>query len=235
MVTTGVVGIQNFTRTTASLLNLVLYLVPLLSLIMATLSFSGEKGTTELLLSQPISRAAILSGKLLGLFACTAGATCIGFGISGIVISSQVGGEGSLRYAILVGLSLLLALIFLSLGSMVAILSANRAKAVGTALFLWFFFVVFYDLLAIGGTFLFKEHTANLFIFLSLFGNPVDLVRVSTLINLGGPTLFGAAGAALIRFMGGTMLSNIVMIAGLIGWALLPLTISARHFKRQDG
>jgi len=234
MVTVGAVGIQNFTRTTASLLNLVLYLVPLVSLIMATLSFSGEKGTTELLFSQPISRGDILTGKLAGLFACTAGATCIGFGLAGVVIAARAGSEGSLHYAAFVGLALLLALVFLSLGSMIAILSANRVKAVGTALFLWFFFVVFYDLLAIGATFLFKERTANLFIFFSLFGNPVDLVRVTSLINLGGTTVFGAAGAALLKFMRGATLSNLLMITGLVAWAALPLWISTRHFYRQD-
>lgn len=234
MVTVNIVGIQNFTRTTASLLNLVLYLLPLVALVMATLSFSGEKGTAELLFSQPISRGDILAGKLAGLFACVAGATCLGFGIAGSVIASRAGTEGAMRYVIFVGLALLLALAFLALGSMTAILANNRAKALGVALFLWFFFVIFYDLLAIGSTFLLKERTANLFIFLSLFGNPVDLVRVSSLITLGGTTVFGTAGAALMRFMGGPTLSNLLLILGLIGWTAVPLLISAHHLYKQD-
>ena len=234
MVTVGTVGVQNFTRTTASLLNLVLYLIPLVALVMAALSFSGEKGATELLFSQPISRGDILTGKLAGLFACTAGATCIGFGIAGMVIAARAGSEGSLRYAIFVGLALLLALVFLSLGSMIAILCNNRAKALGAALFLWFFFVIFYDLLAIGVTFLLKERTANMFVFLSLFGNPVDLVRVSSLINLGGTTVFGTAGATLRKFLGGAILSNLLLVAALVAWSAGPLLISMRHLYRQD-
>lgn len=234
MVTVGTVGVQNFTRTTASLLNLVLYVVPLVALVMATLSFSGEKGASELLFSQPISRATILAGKLVGLFTCTAAATCFGFGISGILIAARAGSDGSLRYATFIGLAMLLTLVFLSLGSMIAILVNNRAKALGTALFLWFFFVIFYDLLAIGMTFLFKERTGNTFIFLSLFGNPVDLVRVSSLINLGGTTVFGTAGAALMKFLGGVTLSNVLLIAGLAGWAAGPLVVSMRRLNRQD-
>jgi Cu-processing system permease protein len=234
MVTVGAVGVQNFTRTTASLLNMVLYLVPLVALVMATLSFSGERGTTELLFSQPVSRADILLGKLAGLFACTTGATCFGFGVSGILIAARSGSDGSVRYAIFVGLALLLTLVFLSLGSMIAILVNNRAKALGAALFLWFFFVIFYDLLAIGMTFLFKERTANAFIFLSLFGNPVDLVRVSGLINLGGTTVFGTAGAALMKFLGGVVLSNILLIVGLAAWTAGPIVVSVRRLNRQD-
>jgi Cu-processing system permease protein len=234
MITFGTVGVQNFTRTTASLLNLVLYLIPLVALIMATLSFSGEKGTAELLFSQPISRGEILVGKLAGLFACIAGATCTGFGVAGIVIATRAGGEGSTRYALFVGLALLLALVFLALGSIVAVFSNNRAKALGTSIFLWFFFVIFYDLLAMGVTFLLKERTANMFIFLSLFGNPVDLVRVSSLITLGGTTVFGAAGAALMRFLGGAVLGNSILVASLLVWTVVPFLIVRRFLSRQD-
>lgn len=234
LVTMTTVGVQGFTRTTASLLNLVLYLVPLVSLVMAAISFSGEKGTTELLFSQPISRLDILTGKILGLFSCIAGATCIGFGSAGAVIAARAGGEGSAKFAIFVGLALLLALVFLSLGTMVTILFDDKAKALGASLFLWFFFVIFYDLLAIGMTFLFKERTANVFIFLSLFGNPVDLVRVSSLMNLGGATVFGAAGAALLKFLGGTMWSNLVLVIALVFWGVGPLLVAIRCRSRQD-
>lgn len=109
MVTAGSAGVQSFTRTTASLLNLVLYLVPLVTLVMATLSFSSERGPNELLFSQPVARGDILLGKLLGLFLCAAAATCIGFGLSGAVIAVRAGSDGSARFAIFVGLALLLA------------------------------------------------------------------------------------------------------------------------------
>lgn len=234
LVTVGTVGVQGFTRTTASLLSLVLYLVPLVALVMAALSFSSDKGAAELLFSQPVSRCDILVGKLLGLFLCVLAATCIGFGLSGLVIAARAGGDGSTRYAIFVGLALLLSLVFLSLGSMLAIMFENKTKALGAALFLWFFFVIFYDLLAIGMTFLFRERTANIFIFLSLFGNPVDLVRVSSLINLGGVTVLGAGGAALMKFLGGASLSAFITIASLLMWVAGPLLISMHRLRFQD-
>src|SRR5512138_2581747 len=68
LMTEGFSGMQSFTRTSASLLNLVLYLVPLVSLTMGTLSFTGDRGTMELLFSQPLSGVEILVGKLAGLF-----------------------------------------------------------------------------------------------------------------------------------------------------------------------
>ena len=165
LITAGSLGFQGFVRTSASLLNLVLYLVPLVALIIGTLSFTSEKSSSELLFSQPITRSEILVGKLGGLFASMVLSTLVGFGLSGLIIASQAGTEGALRYPMLVAFALLLALVFLSLAALVSTLCHRKAKAFGLILFLWFFFVLFYDLVVIGATFLLKERTANLFIF----------------------------------------------------------------------
>jgi len=234
MVTAGLVGFQGFTRTVASLVNLVLYLLPLVSLTMATLSLTGEKGASELLFSQPVTRSEILLGKFLGLFLSIVTATFFGFGLSGLVIASRVGTEGLARYLGFVGLALLLALVFLSLGAMVAVLGRSQAKAFGLSLFLWFFFVLFYDLMVIGLTFVLKERTANLFIFLSLFGNPVGMARVTSIFLVSDATVFGAAGAALLKFLGGRAASYTILLAGLMVWTAVPLLIADRALRRQD-
>jgi len=59
LVTVGNVGFQGFARTSASLLNMVLYIVPLVSLTMGTLGLTSEKSGSELLFSQPITRGEI--------------------------------------------------------------------------------------------------------------------------------------------------------------------------------
>src|SRR5581483_4695777 len=173
MITGGSLGFQGFARTSASLL----YMVPLVALVMGTLSFTSETSAGELLFAQPVTRGEILIGKFLGVFASIFTATVIGFGLAGVIIAAKAGPEGSLRYPTLVAYSLLLALIFLSLSALISAICRRKTKALGVALFAWFFFVLFYDLLVIGGTFLFKERTANSLIFGSLFGNPVDMVR----------------------------------------------------------
>ncbi|MEK7251375.1 MAG: ABC transporter permease subunit, partial [Bacteroidota bacterium] len=195
----GFSGMQSFTRTSASLLNLVLYIVPLVALTMGTLSFTGDKGSTELLFSQPLLRSEVLHGKLLGVFFSIALSTLIGFTLSGTIVVAANGAEGFSRYISFVVLSLALSFVFLSIAVLASTFSRRKSKAFGIALFLWFFFVLFYDLLALGGTMFLKGQTANTFLFLSLFGNPVDMVRVATLIILDNVTIFGAAGAAMLR------------------------------------
>jgi Cu-processing system permease protein len=234
MVTAGQIGFQGFTRTSASLLNLVLYLVPIVSLTMSAVSFTGERGATELLFSQPVTRAEILTGKICGLFAAVAAATCFGFGLAACVIAVNAGTEGSVIFLAFGGFALLLALIFLVIGALVATQCRSKAKTFGHALFVWFFFVLLYDLLVIGITFVLKEHTANQFIFLSLFGNPVDLVRVGSMLALGEPAVFGAAGAALLKFLGGPASAMLMLLSALLLWIAVPLATAMCVMNRQD-
>ncbi len=234
LVTAGVTGFQGFVRTSASMLNLVLYLIPLVSLTMGTLSFTGDKGATELLFSQPVTRPEILLGKLSGLFAAISTATLIGFGLAGLIVSANTGSEGATRYPLFIAFALALALIFLILSSLIAILCGGKAKTFGLTLFLWFFFVLFYDLLVIGGTFLLQERNANQFLFLALFANPVDLVRVGSLLVLDGKDIFGAAGASFVKFFGGEAASMWLIAVALVFWTAVPLLLSARLLKQQD-
>ena len=234
LVTGGTVGFQGFARTSASLLNMVLYIVPLVALVTGTLSFTSEKSAGELLFSQPVTRGEILLGKFFGLFASILTATLIGFGLAGVVIATNAGTEGSLRYPAFVALSLLLALIFLSLSAFISALCQRKSKALGVALFVWFFFVLFYDLLVIGLTFLLKERTANAFIFGSLFGNPVDMVRVASLMTLNGKDIFGAGGAALLKFLGGDGASLALLLVALSCWVVVPLFMAQILLSRQD-
>ena len=234
MVTAGEIGFQGFTRTSASLLNLVLYLVPIVALTMSAVSFTAERGANELLFSQPVTRAEILTGKICGLFAAVAAATCFGFGLAACVIAANAGAEGSLVFLAFAGFALLLALVFLVIGALIAAYCGSKAKAFGHALFVWFFFVLLYDLLVIGVTFILKEHTANQFVFLSLFGNPVDLVRVGSMLALGEPAVFGAAGAALLKFLGGSVPAMLMLLSALVLWIAAPLAAAMRAMNRQD-
>ncbi len=230
----GFTGMQDFSRTSASLLNLVLYIVPLIALTMGTLSFTGDRGGMELLFSQPLSRSEVVVGKMIGVFWAIAIAVLLGFALAGVLVVAGAGPEGLSRYAGMVGFSLLLAFSFLSLALLVSTLARRKQRAIGFALFFWFFFVLFYDLLAIGLSLFLRGESANVAIFASVFGNPVDLVRVATLILLDNVTIFGASGAALMRFLGGTALAESLVIAALIVWIVGPVAISCLLLKKQD-
>lgn len=89
-------------------------------------------------------------------------------------------------------------------------------------------------MLVIGGTFLLHERVANTFLFGSLLGNPVDIVRVASLIALNGKETFGSAGAALLTFLGGERNSILFLLAGLLLWIFLPFLLARKILEQQD-
>src|ERR1043166_7551661 len=62
-------GLAGFDRTTASLLNLALLFVPLVTLSLGALGIAGEleDGSLAMLLAQPVTRGEVFAGKYLGL------------------------------------------------------------------------------------------------------------------------------------------------------------------------
>ena len=80
----GMFGFAGFGRTAASLINLVLLVVPLMGLTVGAQSLAGEReqGTLSYLLAQPVGRAEVLIGKLLGLSAALLAALMLGFGLA---------------------------------------------------------------------------------------------------------------------------------------------------------
>ncbi len=114
-------GVQDFSRTSVSLVQLVLLLVPLSSLLIGVLSLAPERGAAEILFSQPVSRRDVLLGQCLGLFAALVAAEAIGFGGAGLAIFSNAGGEGALGFLLLFLSSTLLTAVFLALFAFVAL------------------------------------------------------------------------------------------------------------------
>jgi len=87
-------GVQDFSRTSASLVHLVVLIVPLVSLMLGVLSLSLERGAAEMVFALPVSRWTILLGRMLGLFVALALAQSFGFGLAGLLVYTQSGPEG---------------------------------------------------------------------------------------------------------------------------------------------
>lgn len=228
-------GVQDFARTAASLVQLVLLLVPLTALVIGVLSLAPERGAAEILFSQPVSRATILFGELLGLLLALAAAQAIGFGAAGLAVFSQSGGEGTLGFLALLLASLLLTSIFLGLA---ALLSASalgrRARALALALVVWFVSVVLLDVLALGLASLLPSGPASRVLILATLVNPVAAIRTGTLLAVEGTGAFGAASLALFRFAhGASGVAAAVALSALV-WLVVPVALAVARLRRAD-
>ena len=232
----GGYGVQDFARTAASLVQLVILLVPLASLLMGTLALTPERGATELLFSQPVPRSSILLGKILGLFTALAAAQALGFGAAGLVIFSQAGGEGLGTFLFLGLGSLLLAAIFLGIAALLAAGAPERGRArvLALALVVWFIAVVVFDVAALGLASLLPSGLASRILILAVLINPADAVRTGALLAAEGTTAFGAASLAFLRFTRGPLGAGLLLTASLLFWLVVPPLLAIGRLRRSD-
>jgi Cu-processing system permease protein len=227
-------GFQEFNRTAVSLLNLVLYIVPLAGMLMAIPSFRGEGGATDQLFVEPVTRTEIVLGKIAGLSGAHLLATLAGFGFTGVLVGVKVNTSGILSYLVLVGFTILLGIVFISMASMLAILAHRAAKAYAVTLISWFVLVLLFDLLILGLGILLPEVWGNRIAFAGIFLNPVDATRVGTLLAVSGKEMFGPAGAQLVRTLGGTTQSVLLLVGVLLGWIAFSTAVATAALNRQD-
>lgn len=229
-------GFQDFARTSASLVQLVALVVPLASLLMGVMALAPERGTAELLFSQPIARRQILVGKLLGLLAALAAAEAVGFGLAGLVVFQNTGEDGAAGYALLVLGSFLLTAVFLAIAALVAAgaVGRKRARALAVALVVWFVAVLLIDLVALGVASLLPSTAASRVLILSVLLNPASAMRTGALLGIEGTAAFGSGSLALLRFTRGPTGAAVLVVVSLATWIVLPTLAAIRRLSRAD-
>lgn len=231
---TGNLGVKPLAVSVVSLASLSIFLVPLIALLLAYDSVVGEveRGTMLLLLTYPISRSQLLLGKVLGHVAILAIATVVGYGGAGLAVGLGQGGDAQswAAFGLLLGSSVLLGAVFVSLATLVSLLVKERGTAAGVAVALWLLFVVVFDL-ALLGLLVASEGKLGPGVFSwVLMLNPADVYRLANLTGFENVRQFsGMAGlAAEIRLPAGQLLLV------LAGWAAAPLAAAMVIFRRRE-
>lgn len=228
----GYTGFASFSRTAASLVNLVLLVVPLMALTIGanSLASESESGTLAYLLAQPVNRAEVLLGKYLGLAASLLGALALGFGLSATVIAVQGGRTDALAFGLLVGFAFALALGMLSVGFLISALVRKAAVATGVALFVWLVLVFVSDLGLMGSSLAFKLPIDTLFSLALL--NPLQLFKMSSLLSINATLdVLGPAGIYAMRTYRDTLVW--LFLGALTAWIVLPLLGAYLQFYRR--
>jgi Cu-processing system permease protein len=230
----GQIGPHSIEATIASLVSLVIYLIPLIALLLGFDAIVGERerGSLDLLLALPITRLELLLGKYLGLAAALALSTLAGFALVAALLWQRFGAAGLYHYGGFVASSVLLGLAFLSLALLLSVLARDRTRASGLAIALWFALVLVFDLLLLGLLVASGGELGGLlggdgFAYLLLL-NPADVFRILNVFSLDDMArLYGLASVVPPALgnpwlMGGAMLAWIVAPLALAGWRFKP-------------
>jgi Cu-processing system permease protein len=217
----GAIGGAGFGRTTVSMLNLVIIVVPLMGLLMGALSVSGERehGTLLTILAQPVVLEEVLLGKFLGLAAALLGTVCFGFGLAALVIARQSGSAQVGAYLVLIGYTALFGLGCLSVGFLISAVARRTATAVGVGLFVWLVSVFLGDLGLIG-TAVVLQLSPRFLLWLSLL-NPAQVFKLAVLEGIQrNLESLGPGGLYAVDVLGDWLMPTLTVL--LVLWAVVP-------------
>ncbi|MCC2590894.1 ABC transporter permease subunit [Chryseobacterium sp. MFBS3-17] len=224
----SVLGLEsNYTKATLSLLNVVLLVVPLVSIIFSTIYVYNSGQFIELLLSQPVARSRVWFNIFLGLSTALVLAFLLGCGIPIFLYASVETGFS------LIICGVLLSVIFTSFAMLAAILTRDRAKGIGISIFIWLFFAIIYDGILLVLMFQFADYPIE-GVMATLAGlNPIGLSRIFVLLQLNISAMLGYSGAVFQQVFGSGGGMGISLTILLI-WAIVPFVYSLLKFNKKD-
>ncbi len=229
-------GYMGFSRMTASLLNLTLLLIPLIALLMGGLFLAGEKEDRGLMLmlTYPVDVSSVIIGKYLGLFVSLWTVITFGYGAS-LVAMYLTAVDVSISLILTFYLfSLLLAAIFLAIAMVIGLLAKTRFQALGISLMVWAFLVLFYEFLIMGVTLIVQQQYVLSALSISIFLNPVELIRVGAILSLDGTSIFGPSLYELTIWAQGWQGILLFCLCSVL-WIVVPLLISTFLMKGRVG
>lgn len=224
----GVVGAHGSGAIMASLMNLSVYLVPLLALVMGAGVIVEDKrrGILDLILVYPVSSGEYFIGTFLGYAAALTLALVASFVPTGLVLALTTGADAR-EFTLLVLLVLALGVVFLALSFLISILSRDAARGVATSVLVWISAVFLFDLGLVGVLVLFPGALSPAMFGVVLLLNPTDVFRLLAF------SWVGSAASPLGLATVASPFPVTVLAVVLLLWVVVPLWWSHRVFHER--
>jgi Cu-processing system permease protein len=218
---------DNSAKGLLTILNVILFTVPLVSILFATIYLYNSAEFIELLLSQPIKRIKIWMSLFLAISLSMLVAFLIGAGIPLLIYSADVLG----MMMIIIGC--LISIVFVAMAFLSSIMTRDKAKGIGIAIMTWLFFALIFDGLVLFLLFQLSDYPIEHFMVGIAAFSPIDLARIQILLHLEQSAMMGYTGAIFKEFFGTTM-GLIISFLLLILWVCIPFLFSLKMFKKKD-
>ena len=210
-----------------SLMNVVLIIVPLVSIVFSTIYLYNSAEFIELLVSHPLKRTHLWLSLFLGLGLSLGLAFVAGAGIPILLFHADAAGF------MMIGTGFLLSVIFVAIAMLAGVKIRDKAKGTGLSIMLWLYFTLLFDGLVLFLLFQFMDYPLEKAMIGFSVLNPVDLARVLMLLKLDVSAMMGVTSAVFSKVFGsslGIIVAGLVMLA----WICAPLWLSIRKFNRKD-
>jgi len=218
---------DNSAKGLLSLLNLILFIVPLVCIIFSTIYVYNSSEFIELLVSQPLQRRTIWLSLFWGLASSLTLAFLVGVGIPIFIYQANITG------ITMVLMGMILSFIFVAIALLAAVITRDKAKGIGLSVLLWLYFSLLFDGLVLFLLFQFEDYPMEKIMIGISALNPIDISRILILLQLDVSALMGYTGAVFKNFFGtqsGFLLAGLILLL----WIIFPLWLSVRQFNRKD-
>lgn len=218
---------DNTAKGLLSLFNLELFIVPLVSIIFSTIYIYNSSEFIELLVSQPLKRESIWFSLFSGLSTSLVVSFLIGSGLPILYF------EFSTTGLIMILIGCMLSIIFVAIALLASVITRDKTKGIGIAIFLWLYFAIIFDGLVLFLLFQFADYPLEKPMMVVSALNPIDLSRIIILLRLDISALMGYTGA-VFKYFFGTSTGFITAMVALVLWIAVPFYFSLRIFRKKD-
>ena len=217
--------------TVLSLTNIVLGLVPLVSVVFGTMYLYHAREFIQLMLAQPVGRRVLFVGLYGGLALPLAASFVAGVGLP-LAWHGAIA-DAALPVTVLLAAGVALTLVFIGLAFVIALGFHDRAAGLAAAILVWLSATVLYDGLVLIAVVLLRDYPLEGPLIAGMLANPVDLARVVLLLHFDLGALAGYTGAVFARFFG-TAQGSLWAATALTLWIAAPFAAGLRQFARKD-
>ena len=218
---------DNESKGALTVLNIILFVTPLMSLLYTVTYLYASHDFQVLLLSQPIKRKQIWQSLYMGVSSSLLIAFLLGAGIPMLMYTDLTTG------LILVLMGCVNTLIFVSLAFLTTMLTSDKTRGTGVSILIWLLLTMIYDAILLYAIFLLSDWPLETPLLTLLMHNPLDLTRFQVILQMDVAAMMGYGGAAFKEFLGATG-GIIVSAILLLLWIIVPYLISLRIFKKKD-
>lgn len=213
------------------LTNIVLLVVPFVTMVFTTMYVYSGREFIEVLLAQPVKRGQIYMGVLLGVCAPLVLAVIAGLGFPLAIHATDA--EFAVRALTLVACAAFLTVITSVAAVWIAFAVTDRLRGLATAIGLWMLLSVVYDGILLAVITGLSDYPLDRAVLTLSFLNPLDLVRLLMLLQFDVAALMSYTGVLLSETFSGT--TGIVwIVVALLFWTILPGWMGFRAFRKRD-
>ena len=176
---------------------------------------------------KPVKRRSILLGQFFGVAGALVAALLVGVAIPVVLYAATPTGF------ILLGVGVALTVLFTAIAFLGAVATRDKARGIGLALLVWFWFALLHNGLMLLVMLFFEDYPLEKPTMAMIALNPIDLGRVIVLLHMDVSAMMGYTGALMKDLLGTA--TGISSAAGiLVLWAALPVLLSLRIFRKKD-